>query len=46
MSALDELPSGRVWLPVSDLPSALAALELLRRREGPPPPPDGTGDRV
>ncbi len=46
MSALNELPAGRVWLPVTDLPSALAALELLRRREGAPPLPGPAADRV
>lgn len=27
-----ELPADRVWLPVSDLASALSAWEFLRRR--------------
>ena len=46
MSLLDVLPPGRVWLPVWDLPSALAALELLRRKEPDPPLPGRDGDRV
>ncbi len=46
MRELAQLPPGRVWLPVKDLPSALAALELLRRRSPVPPPPDREGDRV
>lgn len=45
MNAAD-FPAGRVWVPVTDLPSALAALALLRALELPPEVPAGEGDHL
>lgn len=45
MSAAD-FPTGRIWIPVTDLPSALDALELLTNVQRRPPPPPPGEDRI
>lgn len=46
MNAAPQIPAGRIWLPVHDLPSALAALRLLSALCPDPaaaPPPSSAG---
>ena len=46
MNTWRELPPGRVWVKVWDLPSALAALELLRTQNTGPVLEDPNTDQV